>query len=487
MFLGSLLPAAAGAKGPEIQPKSAEAQVHWNDETGKPLDPPVSWKGRWVWTRSPVPQLNRPVYQVQLIFPARSLVKILRRSKMRGDVFQVPQSKVRPLLVADTISPSSFLLLEITEDHGETKRVRFSLDLKAEKTAIWTHRRCTDEKIFLRESSLENQDSFLYVAATCRRKGRELSVTLLWSDDGDPGKISLTDLSGHKIKVSKPPKKEKSPEEDHRNLAWMNFSLPLETSHSHPSLPSLRAPANLGELSMAGSQDSDSENYFSLEWMPRRERPRWNWQAQFGFATYDYSEKAESLQVGQTALTGGLSVQHSLHNSRFNFEGDLNASLLPVNSSLSSVDSSISSAAPRFYQGDAGFGYLVPRAALLESVPNLKFSLGGQFWGMIVPGNQYGVKLIMGPQLKMQFFGERGPHRRQWQVQTSVAPFSEKIIAMQMNSYKFDIDGSYELTGSMAKYPISVIGGLERISMDFMDSNNGFQSFTLGLGLKIGF
>lgn len=490
MLLGSLFPAAAGAEDPQPRQRPAEARAAWSDEMDRPLEVPFTSKGRWLWVRSPVAKLKRPVYRLQVEFPPGHRVRILQRQKMKAEIFQIPRKEVRTSLIADTISPSSSLLLEVTDPPGDKKRVRLSLRLTAEKTRLWTHRSCADERLFLRNEATENQTPFLYVAANCRREGQELNVTLVWSDDGDPGKISLSDLLGRQINIVVPDSGkggEPTARADRWNATWMNFSLPLESPDSHPSLDKIRAPASLGDLFLKAPDDPRPESSFSIEWMPRRERRSWNWQAQLGLAAYSYSERAESLKVNQTAMTGQVSVQHRLQNSRFDFEGRMGASLFPVNFAVTSTDSSIPATAPRFYQGDADFGYLVPRAALLESTPNLRFFLGAQFWGMVVPENRYGVRLIMGPQIGARFFGEYGPQRRQWLVQTSFAPFSEKVIAVQTKSHKIDIRGAYELTGPMANHPVSLIGDLEWISMDFAEKNNGFQSFTSSVGLKMGF
>lgn len=226
-----------------------------------------------------------------------------------------------------------------------------------------------------------------------------------------------------------------------------------------------------------------SLSVFATEGTPREHS--WIWSATPSIARYDYSESLGGIQITSNVLLLKANASRTFGTQDdYEMSGTASASLASFGTS-STGDPPKSPTAPGYYGADLVFSRRSSGQEIGIETYRLKLGFGAQAWGMTVPGNEYGIKLVMGPEFLAQLNSPESA-APPWSAWLKLAPLSEKTITFDLNSYKLSVGGTYRLM-KVNKNFLDLTLEIEKISLSLQSSVNQIEVLTYGIGLRYGF
>lgn len=211
----------------------------------------------------------------------------------------------------------------------------------------------------------------------------------------------------------------------------------------------------------------------------------WLWSVQPSLGRYDYSESLGNIKVAANVLSLQAGASRAVgEEDAYELAGTARLSLASFGVS-SAGDLPTPPSTPGIHSADVLFSHRSSGQELGIESYRLKLGLGAQIWGMTVPGNDYGVKIVMGP----EFLAQAESHESAatpWSAHLKVAPLSEKTITFDLNSYKVGLGGAYRLN-QIRGHPLDLTLEIEKISLSLESSVNQIEVLTFGAGLRCGF
>ncbi|MCM2277298.1 MAG: hypothetical protein NDJ89_04425 [Oligoflexia bacterium] len=466
---GSAIPAAR-AESP-VPSRLPEAKFRWVGPGGEVLKATWPFSSEWRWLKFlPLDPHDRPVFRTAVRIP--DSVKIEKFEVSGGQITFVQSAEEkeatrklgRQIMAVDTISPQTVVRLNLKDTEGNlASQMTLIIDLNETEPQIWTHESCLTENVRLRvkeKSALPH----LFVGAHCKVEGEKLKLSLVWSAGVE---LRTATLAGKGAGLGKA--------DPQRQL--------FEIAKPQPSAGA--PPYDLGEFRLTGTQGFTKKQAaaYSVEWVPRREKPRFTHSASLGLSYLMYTEAPQSIRVNSGGLTGKYLFNYWLMPETTDISANGYITLLPLFSSASGP-AGLDVQPSRYFGLNGRIGYQLGKESHGLGNFNMKFSLGWYLWGMLVPGANYGTSMVMGPQLLASVSGATLASGRSWSAYVKLAPISDSSFTVSLSSREIAAGGSYEITRVGIPHPIFLTLDLAHAAIQFTGVSNRITLLSSSLGVS---
>lgn len=216
---------------------------------------------------------------------------------------------------------------------------------------------------------------------------------------------------------------------------------------------------------------------FDIIYTPRTDPRRFRAGSRLSWTLLRYSEDAGSVGFNEVALTAQGHLGYKLWPDVLDVDLSGYINLLPVYHSASDVP------AARFFGINTRLGYRLPM-----SLGSWEWSfLGGLYvWSMIVPGGNYGLSYLAGPQVFIQARDHQEGHRA-FAFYVKFAPIGESTGEFSLRNREIAAGGSYQINSPAAARPLSLTLDLSHARYFSIEQNNGMKLATVSLGLQMEF
>jgi hypothetical protein len=290
---------------------------------------------------------------------------------------------------------------------------------------------------------------FVYLVANCEDNGDAIDLYILTSPDAVIANTTLPDTQGE-------------------GKGWIKYTIPK------PKVIPSRG-VSLGELDVGDPSGQKSMKYEVIA-VPPRTPPRFYMTLTLGVSHLLYQEDPRNIRLTELAGVAKINMIYALIPRSLDIGGNAFMTVAPFSHTPLDLP------AAKFYGINGRVGYRLPVGL---GATEWSFLVGGYWWGMLVPGNTFGIKALSGPQVFITTRTQQYRHRSFF-LYFKFAPISDSLSTMSLSNREIAGGGGYQLTSPEARRDVTLTLDVAEARFHSDLEGNSMRLISYSLGLQTG-